>query len=320
MRVVDPIDDLQSFRLARGSTATESSAGHGFRFEFPWAIEMNVRSPRNGSIRGFAGGSASSASHSRGSLMGRRISVFATDLDRTLIRPGRPPTATGRTALREARAMGLRTLLVSGRQYGELQGFARAFGEVDGIVAENGAMVEVPLGTKPTVVGLRPAASLRRRLEERGGVNARYGQVVISVPREERRKLMAALRGLPVRVIANVDRLMVLPVGVDKWSGTRLALRRLGLARSGYAGIGDAETDLDLMRGATLSGAVGNALRDVRAAADYRCRGEFDRGVLEFVRGPLAERVRGTADRGSLSDEPRALGRAARSGACSPPR
>jgi hydroxymethylpyrimidine pyrophosphatase-like HAD family hydrolase len=261
---------------------------------------MNVRSVRSRTLRGSPGRSA------------RRISVFATDLDRTLIRPGSPATVTGKTALREARAMGLRTLLVSGREYGELQGFARAFGELDGLVAENGAVVEVPLGATPTVVGVRAARSFRRRLEERGIVSARYGHVVISVPRRERRSLVAALRGLPVRVIANVDRLMVLPDGVDKWSGTRLALRRLGLARAAYAGIGDAETDLDLLRGASLSGAVGNALRDVRAAADYRCRDRFDRGVLEFVRGPLAERVRGGLGPGSLNDVRRGLGREAR--------
>jgi hydroxymethylpyrimidine pyrophosphatase-like HAD family hydrolase len=103
--------------------------------------------------------------------------------------------------------------------------------------------------------------------------------------------LLDAVVGFPVRVFANVDRVMVLPEGVTKRSGTRMALRHLGLANAGYAAIGDAENDLELLRGASLAGAVANAERSVRSSVDYICRGSFELGVLEFVRGPLSVRV-----------------------------
>ncbi|MFY9717331.1 MAG: HAD family hydrolase [Thermoplasmata archaeon] len=236
-------------------------------------------------------GARPSAGSTRTRPAGRHIAAFASDLDRTLLRPHGRPTDAGRSALREARASGLRTLLVSGREYAELLPFVRRFGSLDGIVAENGAVVEAPLGTTPVIVGRTVAAEIRRRVREISGVRARFGRVVASVPLPERARLTESLRGLPVRLIANVDRLMALPDGVDKGTGIHRALRRLGLGQGGYAAIGDAENDLDLLRGAELSGAVRNAEAIVRATVDYECRRSFSDGVLEFVRGPLAARM-----------------------------
>jgi len=188
--------------------------------------------------------------------------------------------------------MGLRVLLVTGRLRDELTPYLRTLGPIDGLVAENGAVIEVPIGAPPVVIGRRTAERVRRRLSRHPDLRFRMGEVVASVPRAERRRLLRAIAGLPVRVVPNVDRLMVLPNGVDKGSGARRALRRLGVGRGGYAAIGDAENDVVLLEGAVLSGAVANAVGRVRRAADYVCRHRYEQGVLEFVRGPLADRLR----------------------------
>lgn len=231
------------------------------------------------------------SAHIRFQRVAPPLTAFATDLDRTLLRPGGAPTRTAREALRTARGIGLKTLLVSGRPHSQLVAFARAYREFDGMVAENGAVVEAPVGSVPTVVGRGGAGRLRRRLEGEEELHCEFGEVVISVPWAERPDLIARVAGLPVHLVRNVGRVMVLPRGVSKRTGTRLAMRRLGLGGSAYAAIGDAENDLDLLAGSRLSGAVGNARPAVRSAADYVCRERFDRGVLEFVQGPLADRV-----------------------------
>lgn len=223
-------------------------------------------------------------------------------MDRTLLRPGKSPGRAAHLALSTARAMGLRTLLVSGRTYPELIRFARAFGDLDGIVAENGAVVEAPLGSLRTVVGRRRAERARRRLAGHGGLHCEFGEVVISAPRAERRQLRRAVTGLSVSLVPNVDRLMVVPEGVSKSTGTRRALRQLGFAHATYAAVGDGENDVALLRGASLSGAVANARPEVRRVADYVCRGRFDRGVLEFVRGPLSGRVDGKVHGRTVSE------------------
>jgi hydroxymethylpyrimidine pyrophosphatase-like HAD family hydrolase len=188
--------------------------------------------------------------------------------------------------------MGLTALLVSGRPYEELVRLAHEIGEWDGLVAEDGAVVEAPLGHRPLIRGRSTAATVRRRLRGVYGLTPELGRVIASVPRSQRRLLQRTLEGLPVVVQANIDRLMVVPAGLNKASGVRVALRRLGLPRTEYAAIGDAENDLELLRGAALSGAVANAIPRVRAVVDYVCRAPFDRGVLEFVRGPVRARVR----------------------------
>ena len=188
--------------------------------------------------------------------------------------------------------MGLRTLLVSGREYSKLVVYARRFGALDALVAENGAVVEAPIGAPPEYLGGARAEAIVRRLRATPGLHPRFGEAVASVPIGERDRLAAALRGLPVRLIANVDRIMALPPGVDKRYGTLRAMERLGIGRSGYAAIGDAENDLDLLGSASLSGAVRNAERRVRSSVDYASRSPYAEGVLEFVRGPLAARPR----------------------------
>jgi len=236
--------------------------------------------------------------------------AFVTDLDRTLQRPGGRPTQAARRALLEAQHLGLRTVLVSGREYVALQRLARGFGHWDALVAEDGAVVEAPIGRPARVVGRSTAAEIRRRLTRlHPKLHGAWGEVIFSVPRGHRRRLVRMLTGLPVHVTANVDRLMVVPAGVTKLTGVRVALRQLGLGDRPFAAIGDAENDLELLRGASLSATVANGRPEVRRVVDFVAGRSFDRGVLEFVHGPLRERV--TSGMG-LSGVPRARGRVPR--------
>jgi hydroxymethylpyrimidine pyrophosphatase-like HAD family hydrolase len=213
--------------------------------------------------------------------------AFVTDFDRTLQRPGGRPTQAARGALRTARALGLRTILVSGREYVELGRLARGFGRWDALVAEDGAVVEAPRGSPPKVFGRRAAVEIRRRLTHHPKLQGDWGEVVYSLARGHRRRLVRMLSGLPVHVTANVDRLMVVPAGVNKLTGVRVALRQLGLGNRPYAAIGDAENDVEMLKGAALSGTVGNGRPEVRRVADYIAVNRFDRGVREFAEGPL---------------------------------
>ena len=209
---------------------------------------------------------------------------------------GSRPSSEARAALREAKDLGLRTLVVSGRRYPELVPYVRGLRYVDGIVAENGAIVEAPMGSAPRVFGRRIGGAVRARLAARPPFEVEYGDVVVSVRARDGPRLRRAVVGLPVDLIGNVRHLMALPRGIGKGSGARRAVRELGLGRHAYAAIGDAENDLDLLRGARLSGAVANAEPAVRRAVDYVCHARYESGVLEFVRGPLTEHVRGAPD------------------------
>ncbi len=225
--------------------------------------------------------------------------ALAVDLDRTLLAPGEELRPIALESLRFARELGLRVILASGRGYGRLMPWARALGHVDAVVAENGAVVESPMGGRRIVRGRRAAAGARRRLANHGSISVEAGEVVLSVRASDGPAVAGIVAGLPVRLVRNVDRFMILPRGVSKAGGIRQALRGLGMGRGRYAAIGDAANDLEMLRGASLSGAVGNAEPSVGKLVDYRCTASFAEGVAEFVRGPLAGLLdRAPSDRG----------------------
>jgi hydroxymethylpyrimidine pyrophosphatase-like HAD family hydrolase len=227
------------------------------------------------------------ASHRPSSNGALPLVAFAVDLDRTLLPTDGSGIPAASRVLKAVRQMGLRTVLVSGRELSVLSAFAHRLQYVDALVAENGAVVESPFGGQPLVVGRDTGARVRHRLFGRPWPAAEFGMVVASLPRRLRPRVVPLLKGLGVELVANADRVMILPRGVTKASGMQLALERLHLRGQPYAAIGDGENDLPLLRAAALSAAVRNAHRRVRGNVDYVCRASYGRGVAEFVRGPL---------------------------------
>jgi hydroxymethylpyrimidine pyrophosphatase-like HAD family hydrolase len=221
----------------------------------------------------------------------RPLVALAVDVDRTLMPMGRDPRRSATEALATARSFGLKVIVASGRQHPWLASLAARLRVVDAIVAENGAVVEAPIGARPRIQGRLTSTRVRRRLAHVSWPDLEFGDVVVSAPRSRQRAVANLLRGLEVDLVPNVDRIMVLPAGVSKASGVHRALRALDLGSRDFAAIGDGENDIPLLRAAALSGAVRNARPAVRASAQYVCRGSFGEGVNEFVRGPVAEYV-----------------------------
>jgi HAD superfamily hydrolase (TIGR01484 family) len=74
-----------------------------------------------------------------------KLSVLALDYDGTIARDDRLDPAV-REAIAEARRRGVKVMLVTGRILGDLQRVAGELAFVDGVVAENGAIVHFPNG------------------------------------------------------------------------------------------------------------------------------------------------------------------------------
>jgi hydroxymethylpyrimidine pyrophosphatase-like HAD family hydrolase len=220
----------------------------------------------------------------------RSIRALAVDLDRTLMPSRGGSFASASRTLSEVRAMGLRVILVSGREYPTLASIARRIGMVDAVVAENGALVDSPFRGNPKPFGAAIGRQVRERFAATRLRGVELGTVVVSVPRRSSAEAGRLVAGLAVRLVKNVDRVMILPRGVDKATGVRAAMRGLRLPEGSFAAIGDGENDLPLLRAAALSGAVHNARVAVRADSDYVCRAAVGAGVREFVRGPLSVR------------------------------
>ncbi len=75
--------------------------------------------------------------------------------------------------------------------------------------------------------------------------------------------------------------LEVVPAGVNKWCGVQVLLDHLGLVPQQLMAVGDGGNDLELVAGAGLGVAMGNAVPAVKAAAKAVVAGHNDGGIAE---------------------------------------
>jgi hypothetical protein len=202
-----------------------------------------------------------------------KLSVIAVDYDGTIAR-GDVLDPTVRTAIAAARTNGITVLLVTGRILDDLRRVAGDLHFVDGVIAENGAIVHFPdSGHTSTLAPLVPevfVTELRRR-----GVPVGVGRSLVDADAAEAPRLLEVIRALelPLVLIFNGGRVMVLPQGVSKATGLHAALDTLRLSPRNTVAIGDRENDHELLRLAEVGVAVEWGSPALRAAADIVLQG-----------------------------------------------
>ncbi|KAG2488445.1 hypothetical protein HYH03_012952 [Edaphochlamys debaryana] len=95
-----------------------------------------------------------------------------------------------------------------------------------------------------------------------------------------RARLAAASAGAEV-MQAVPSMLEIVPAGVNKWGGVQRLLGHLGLPAGALMAVGDGGNDLEMVAGAGVGVAMGNAVPAVRAAATAVVAGHDDGGVAE---------------------------------------
>jgi hydroxymethylpyrimidine pyrophosphatase-like HAD family hydrolase len=213
-----------------------------------------------------------------------KLSVIALDYDGTIAQHDVLHPAV-REAIAAARTRGIVVLLVTGRILDELRRVAGDLHFVDGVVAENGAVVHFPDSGHTSLLG--PAvpepflAELRRR-----GIPCRAGQSLVDADASEAPRLLEVIRTLelPLVLLFNAGRVMTLPQGVSKATGLHSALDTLRLSARNTLAIGDAENDHELLRLAEVGVAVEWGSRALGAAADVVLHGSGPAAVAAYLR------------------------------------
>lgn len=217
-----------------------------------------------------------------------KTSVLALDYDGT-IATDRGIDRDVRDAIAAARTSGITVLLVTGRILSELRRVAGDLHFVDGVVAENGAVVHFPDSDHTSVLAPRVAERLVRGLET-DRIPFQAGDCLIDANAADGHRLLAVIRQLevPYVLVFNRERVMVLPQGVSKATGLQAALEMLRLSPRNAVAIGDAENDHELLRLAELGAAVGWGSGVLQAAADAVVPGEHPRDIAHYIRSILA--------------------------------
>ena len=217
-----------------------------------------------------------------------KFRVLALDYDGTIAQHGELNPEV-RSAILDARAHGLVVVLVTGRILEELRQAAGDLSFVDAVVAENGAHISFPSGTS-RLLGQSPPQIFVDELRRRG-LSISVGQCVVEAEAAAAPQILAVIRQmeLPLLLLFNRDRLMVLPQGVSKGAGLRTALSALRLSVHNAIGIGDAENDHDLLATCEVGVACGWGSKTLQQNADEVLEGSGPLAVASYLRRTMGE-------------------------------
>lgn len=227
-----------------------------------------------------------------------KLSVLALDYDGT-IALGDRLDSTVREAIAHARTQGITVLLVTGRILNELRQVAGDLHFVDGVVAENGAVLHFPASDHTSLLAPPVTQAFVGAVRDRH-LQATPGQCLVDASAEDAPRLLEIIRQteLPLVLLYNRGRVMVLPQGISKATGLHAALDTLRLSARNTIAVGDAENDHALLQYAEVGAAVEWGSEALKAAADVTLPGSGPVAVAEYVRQ--------LADIGRLPTPPRA--------------
>jgi hydroxymethylpyrimidine pyrophosphatase-like HAD family hydrolase len=217
-----------------------------------------------------------------------RFIVLALDYDGTIAEDGRLDDAV-RAALGEVRRRGITPILVTGRILGDLRRVAGDLRLFDAVVAENGAVFAHPESGRSILLGAPPPAAFLRELERRG-IKVEVGECIVEADASEAERILAVIRALelPLVILFNRGRMMVLPQAISKATGLREALRSLRLSPHNAMAIGDAENDHEMLAACELGVAVGWGSSVLKHSADEILEGAGPAAVASYIRRAAA--------------------------------
>jgi hydroxymethylpyrimidine pyrophosphatase-like HAD family hydrolase len=213
-----------------------------------------------------------------------KLSVIALDYDGTVTRNDRLDTPM-RDAIADARRRGLAIMIVTGRRLDDLRRVAGNLQFVDGVVAENGALLHFPDGGLTTTLAPPIPAAFIARLQQEG-IAFQAGQCLIDADASAAPAMLSVIRELelPIVLLFNRSRVMAMAQGISKATGLRAALEAMRKSPRNAVAVGDAENDHELLRFAEVGAAVEWGSRSLRAAADLVISGAGPDAVADFVR------------------------------------
>jgi len=227
-----------------------------------------------------------------------RYFCLACDYDGTIAHDSICAPSTVK-ALQRVKASGRKVILATGRELTELlQVFSEA-SLFDRIVAENGAVLYRPASQDHKVLAEPPPSEFVEELRRRGVSPLSVGQCIVATWHPFESVVLDVIRdqGLELQVIFNKNAVMVLPSGVNKATGLKVALDELGLSAHNTVGVGDAENDHVFLRLCECSVAVENALPSLKERADFVTSGSHGAGVEELIEKLLSEDLASLAPR-----------------------
>jgi hydroxymethylpyrimidine pyrophosphatase-like HAD family hydrolase len=211
-----------------------------------------------------------------------RLRAIALDYDGTIATEGVLHPAV-RASIQQARQRGLVVIIVTGRILSDLRRVAGSLDFVDGVVAENGAVVSLPNGLAMSLAHAPPTSFLTELSGH--GIIFQVGQCVVEMDAAFAQAAISLIQKLelPLAIEFNRSRMMLLPESISKSTGLRELFNILGVSCHNAVGIGDAENDHGLINSCEYGVAVewGSCL--LKQKADYVISGSGPEAVAAYI-------------------------------------
>jgi hydroxymethylpyrimidine pyrophosphatase-like HAD family hydrolase len=212
-----------------------------------------------------------------------RYLALITDYDGTLASAGIVSDATA-VAVQRLRASGRHVILATGRRLDDLLAICPFIEMFSYVVAENGALVYAPRSRETTLLAEPPPDQFISAVRN-ANIPFEIGAVILATHVPNQTKVLEIIQelGLELKIVFNRGAVMVLPAGINKATGTKYALRRLGLSPHEVVAVGDSENDHSILQLAECPVAVANALDAIKEAAAFITRSSGGNGVIELI-------------------------------------
>jgi phosphoglycolate phosphatase (TIGR01487 family) len=215
--------------------------------------------------------------------------ALACDYDGTLAKDGHMSEQTI-AALERVIASGRQVLLVTGRHLPNIQPVIPRLDLFAYVVAENGALLYNPATRAEMPLSDAPDAHFLQALRERD-IPFVAGKVIVATWEPYDTDVLEIIRdlGLELELIYNKGAVMILPSGIHKGTGLKVALDELGISPRNVVAVGDAENDYSFFSLCGFSVAVANALPALKELADYTTQADHGDGVNEIIEQMLSD-------------------------------
>jgi hypothetical protein len=210
--------------------------------------------------------------------------VLACDYDGTLV-SGRLISNEVQKALSRLKKAGRKLILVTGRELDSLLDDFSRVDIFDRIVVENGGVLYTPGAGTVKLLASPPSEEFAAALKDLKIDPLSIGRVIVStrIPHDIVVQNVIQEQGLDLEIIYNKDSVMILPAGIDKFTGLLAALDEFGLNPESVIGVGDAENDISFLSGCGYSVAVANAIAQVKMRVDLILSEPNGAGIIELA-------------------------------------
>lgn len=217
------------------------------------------------------------------------IKAVITDLDRTIT--DKPPKLEfdqkdyDSELLDELKSLGVDLILATGRTIHYVKRLCNRFNIWMCVIAENGAVIYFPITKKTITINTLYMAKVKKIVRELNLPGTVIGKVITSNRAEDESVIREKLGKLAneVNFVKNVDDIMILPLGVDKGLGLRVAMQYLNIDIEKTIAIGDAENDVDMFMNPGFKVALANSHEKLKRLANQVTKEPSTRGVREII-------------------------------------